>query len=262
MAYRKKFIRRPRRKIMRRRYTKKGVSARIKKYVKNQIHRNIENKDKVFYEANKSIQSSDRPSMTYPLLMTFTQGTADDNRIGNVIRLVQGQIKFAINLLPYDVTTNPNIQPTWVKIWVVKDLKNVGQLSQMDATSFANFFRVNGTTVSFQGNPLDLSLPVNESYFRILYSKVFKLGVSGVYNVSPISGNVNSFQDNSPAAKFITINYGKWCKKQIKFQEGNSYPQNDNMYIVIQTVSADGTSSAGKTQVEWHYTNTCRFEDA
>lgn len=263
MPIRRKFYRRRARKYARKtKTTRRGVSQRVKKYVKAQIHRNIENKDKIFYAVNQPILSSDRATGTWPLIPTFTQGTGDDNRIGNAIRVMQGQIKMAINLLPYDATTNPNILPTWVKLWVVRDLKNVGQLSSMDATSYANFFRTNGTTVSFQGNCLDMTLPVNESYFRVLYTKTFKLGVSGVYNVAPVSGNVNSFTDNSPSAKLITINWGKWCKKQLKFTEGNSYPNNDNLYLVIQSVSADGTTSAGKFQVEFHYTDLCRFEDA
>lgn len=261
--YRKRFLRRPRRKILRRKgLGRKRVSKVVKKYVKSQIHRQIENKERILYAANQSITTSDRATTTWPLLAGWSQGTDNYTRIGNAIKIVKGIFKFTVNLLPYDATNNNLIQPTWVRVMVVKDLKNSGQLTSMDSSAFARIFRGNGTGLGFQGNCLDMTLPVNQDYFRVVYSKIFKLGCSGVYNVSPVSANVNSFQDNSPAAKMMTINYGKWCRKLLKFDDGNTQVINDNLYFVIQPVAADGTATAGKIPIEFHYTNICEYEDA
>lgn len=252
---RRKYIRR--RRIIR----KRKVPKTIKRYIKKEIHRNIENKEKMNYAANQSITCGDAVTMTYPLLMNIVQGTGDDQRVGNQIRTVKGQYKVCVNLKPYDATTNPNAQPTWVKCWVVKDLKNTGQLSTMDSTAFSNFFRINGSTAGFQSNCLDINFEVNKDYFRVLYQKTFRLGVTSAFNAG-IPVNANSYFDNSIMAHHFTINWGKWCKKQLKFNDNTGYAQNDNLYIVFQAVPCDGTSSVGKQLIEFHYANYQHFEDA
>lgn len=245
-----------------RRVSKKPkLASSIRKYVKKEVHRNIENKEKLNFAANQTIITSDATTCTYPLLMNIIQGTQDDNRIGNQIRTVKGVIKLALNLLPYDAITNPNPVPVWVRIWVVRDLRNAGQLSTMDITAYNNFYRGNGSGVSMQGNPLDTVLEVNKDYFRVLYSKVIKLGVTSAFNAG-IPINAGSYFDNSDMGKVLTINWGKWCKKQIKFNETSNYPNNDNLYIVFQPVSVDGTTSGSKRMVELHYANYQHFEDA
>lgn len=265
MAYARKYYRRRARKYLRRpRTTRKGtkVSTRVKRYVKNMIHRQIENKERILYAANTLITSGDRTSTTWPLLAGFSQGTDNYSRIGNAIKIVRGQMKVCINLLPYDATNNNLVQPTWVRVMVVRDLKTAGQQTTMDASAYARIFRGNGTGLGFQGTPLDMTLPVNKDYFRPLYDKVFKLGCAGVYNVAPVSTNVNSFQDNSSATKMLTINFGKWAKKLLKFDDGNTQVINDNLYFVIQPVCMDGTGTTGKIPIEMHYTIVSEFEDA
>lgn len=233
---------------------KPKVSKTIKTYVKKAIHNNIENKEKMNYAGNQSVQTGDALTTTYPLIMNTIQGTSNDTRIGNSIKIVKGQMRLTVNLLPYDTVNNPNANPVWVKIWVVRDLKNSGQLSTMDNTAYLNFFRINNSGLGFQSNPLDTTLEVNNDYFRVLYSKLFKLGSASAFNAG-IPVNANSYFDNSPMCKQIIINWGKWCKKQLKFNDNTGYPTNDNLYFVIQPVNADGTSAFQKRLVEIHYSN-------
>lgn len=240
---------------------KSRVSYRIKKYVKREIHRNIENKEKVNYQANYQIESTNVATTTFPLLMNIVQGTQNDNRIGNSIRTVKGVWKCAVNLLPYSDVTNPSAAPVWVKCWVVRDLKNTGQLTTMDNTSYLNFFRISNSGLGFQSTPLDCTLEVNNDIFRVLYQKTFKLGASSAFNAG-IPINANSYFDNSPMTKLITINWGKWAKKVLKFNDNTGNCTNDNLYFVIQAVYADGSSALNKRLVEMHYTNYQHFEDA
>lgn len=260
----KKFSRQTRRKIFRRRrggLGKKRIPLRFKRYVKRAIHRNMENKCRINYAANQPITTGDSTTMTYPLINAVGQNTSDDTRIGNSIRIVKGIYKGCVNLLPYNATTNPQPLPCWVKIWVVRDLKNAGQLSTMDSAAFGRFFRGNGTALGFQSNVLDTTLEVNKDSFRVLYSKMFKLGNSYSYSGgSPTNGA--SYFDNSPSAKHFSFNWGKWVKKQVKFDDNASYAQNANLYIVYQCIACEGSSSSGKQLVEFHYTNTMEYEDA
>lgn len=255
---RRKIIRRRiiRRRIIRRRAT--GIPSRLKRYVKKELHRNIENKERINYAANQTIITSDVNTCTYPLLIATGQAVTNDARIGNQIKVVKGIWRATFNLKPYNATTNPSLPPVWVKMWVVKDLKNMGQSATMDTTNYGKFFKGNNTSLGFQSNTLDINLSVNPDLFRVLYSKTFKLGMSSVYG----SSSNGSWSDNSPFAKQIVFNYGKWARKQLKFDDSTTYPTNDNLYVVIQPVYADGTSSAAKELIEFHYVNTMTFEDA
>lgn len=263
--YRRRFRRAPlrRRKYVRKARGKKRVSASVKKYVKKQIHRNIENKTRINYEQNKSIVLNGTPaSTTYPLIISTPQGTDAYSRTGNVIRCVKGTWKCCINLLSYNATTNPQAVPCWVKIWVLKDLKNNGQLSQMDTTAYGNLFESNLGSIPLQYGPNDLNFAINKDYFRVITTRTFKLGVTSAFNAG-VPVNAGSYFDNSQMAKQITINWGKYVRKMLKFNDSTTYCQNDNLYFVIQTVPADGSSvGSGNALCEIHYVNTMEFEDA
>lgn len=236
------------------------VSPSIKRYVKKTVHGNLENKEKMNYVANTSLVNGDTSSTTYPMLMNIIQGTGSADRSGNQTRIVKGIFKGCINLLPYSLNTNPNPQPTWVRILLVRDLKISGQASSLGADAYANLFRINNGTVSVQGNPLDMNLEVNKDYFRVLYDKVVKLGSAN--NTSGGYPSTSNFSDNSPMAHRFIINWGKHCKKQLKYNDNSGYPTNENLYLIFISASADGSSSTGKVQTELHYCNYQHFEDA
>lgn len=260
--YAKRFYRRRPRKYIRRRKTiskrRSAVSTRIKRYVKRELHRNLENKERVNYASNQSIITSDATTCTYPLLVATGNSTNEDGRLGNQFKVVKGQLKMCINLKNYDATTNPYPVPVWVKIWIIRDMVTQSQQATLPSGIYNNFFRAGATTYSFGGTPLDIVSETNKEFFRVLSTRTFKLGTSYPGN----NGGANWYSDNSPMCKYLTINWGKWCKKQIKCSDGSSYPTNHNLYIVFQAVNADGTSCSGKTMVEWHYTNLMQFEDA
>lgn len=270
--YARRFYRRRARKYLRKgktggkrsRTMRSTVSARVKKYVKNQIHRNIENKMRYNYSANQPIETGLITQMTWPMIPTgIAQGLGSSDRVGNCIKPVKGVWKCTVNLLPYDVTNNNLPRPVWVKIWVVRDLKNTGQTSTMDSTAFLNFFNGNDSSLPFQSNSLDTILDVNNDNFRVLTTRLFKLGCTSMYNVSPLPSATTSYLDNSPMAKSITIDYTKYLKKQLKYQDNTSgLPLNNNLFFVIQAVTCDGQNSIGQRMIEMHYTNRFYYEDA
>lgn len=262
--YRRRFVRRPRRKIVRRRAAKRtAVSSRIKKYVKRELHRNAENKAKIDYGANNAVLIAQPSSCTRGLIIGASQGNDAQTRSGNQIKITKGILRAVFNLLPYNGTSNPAPLPVWVKLWVVRDLRVSGQLSTMDSTDWGKFLRVGNQAVGFQYNPLDMCMDVNKDLFRVCWSKTFKLGCASGLFTTNVPMNSSSYFDNSPMAKQITINWGKFCKKQLKFDDNNSaLPANDNLYLVIQACGADGTStSTNQALIEYHFTNIQEFED-
>lgn len=260
--YGKKFYRRRPRKYLRRRKTtgkrRTTVSSRIRRYVKKELHRNLENKERCNYAVNSQIISSDVTTSTFPLIIQTTQGTGEENRIGNQFKIVKGQIRFCVNYLPYDATTNPSPMPVWVRIMVLRDLTQTYQSATLPVGTYNGLLRAGATPFTFGGNPLDMCASVNKDFVRVLYDKTVKLGTSYPGN----NGGANWYSDNSPFGRKMTINWGKWARKQIKCSDGASYPNNENLYLVLQPVYADGSNSSGKRLIEWHYSNVMQFEDA
>lgn len=262
MAYGKKTLKR---RTYKRKSMYKGspkVSTTIRKYVKATLHKNIENKVRYNYSSNQPIQTGSSSTMTWPMIPTIDQGQSSGNRIGNIIKPVKGVWKCVINLLPYDVTTNNLHRPVWVKIWIVKDTAYQLQIATMNNNSFANFFNGNGTALSFQNNCLDMVLDNNTDNFKVMKVIQFKLGSASNFSGNYPGGSNDNFSDNSPTAKQITINYTKYIKKALKFQDNTTYTINNNLYFVIQAVPCDGADATSQKLIEMHYTNRFQYEDA
>lgn len=264
MPYGRKMYRRRPRKYLRRgkRVGSKGVSTRIKKYVKRAIHRTVENKTIITYASNQSCASwtSGTAGASVGLLPNMAQGTGENQRIGNQIRITSGIIRGQVNLLPYNATTNPNPAPVWVKMFLYKQLYNDAASATAPVADGNNFFRGNGTVLPFQSNVLDLDLPINDSLYRLCATKTFKIGAASYSTSGPVSSG--GYFDNSPMCKKFSINWGKFCRKNIKFNDGTSYPQNESIYLIVQPVAADGSTTAPYIPCEWHYVSTLKFEDA
>lgn len=264
MPYARRYRRRPRKYLRKAKRTgarRGGVSQRIKKYVKQAIHKQIENKKSMQYAANNAITVGTFSTQCKSLLIGIGQGTGESARVGNQIKIVKGMLNIYYNLLPYDAVYNPNGSPVWVRVWIIRDLVVGKQTTELnDATKI--FAGQNGS-LPFQNNMLDMSLPINNDAYRVLYQTTFKLGTASTLSGSfPTSAN---FSDSSPMSKHLTINWGKWCKKILKFDDNVSpyLPQNENLYLVHQAVNANGVSiTDAQKLVEFHFVNQQFFEDA
>lgn len=253
----RKFSRRPRRVIRRR----PKVSKKIRAYVKKAIHRNIENKEIIVYAANTGLNAASSTTQSIGLIPATTNSTYANNRIGNQIKCVSGIIKGHVNLLPYNATTNPNPAPLWVKIMLVKLLPYQAQQANLGSTYLGGLFRGNAIGLPQQFNMLDMSLPINDDWFRLLGQKTFRLGSTSPSSTGPVSSG--TYFDNSHMSVPFYFNWGKFVKSSLKYEDDqqSNLCQNHNLYLVFCAVNADGTSNV-YTPCEYHYVNTMKFEDA
>jgi len=226
------------------------VSQSVKKYVKNTIHRSIENKQFVSYA-----QTSLNGNQAITLMPTLVQGVGSSQRIGNKVKIVKGNMRLALNLLPYNVNTNPHACPAWVKIWICS--QKTTNSNSFTATS--NFFQINNAAIGFQGQALDMVFPVNDDIITIHTKRQFKLGCGGTSNTFPGS-NVSAF-DNSSYCKYLDIPLGKYYK-QLRFDDtASNLPINTNLWFVIQVVPANGQALSGQ-MANINYALELLYEDA
>lgn len=260
MPYKKSY-RRPRRKIARRRVGKTRVSKTVKRYVKRAIANQSENKYVVTRAVNQPITTA---VGTAPYAVSLLPSLAVSNnrysRQANQIKIKKLSIAGRVNLLPYNVTTNPVACPVAVRIMVVSvtSYKEIGVFSASAAAT--GLFNDATGPAGPSGNILDLISPISDD-FKVYASKTIYLGCTSPTNNFP-STSVGAF-DNSKFSAGFYFDLSKHIKSKIQYNDtsSSSIPQNKNCWILMMPIALDG-SSAGTVLCETHHVINCLFEDS
>nr|WAE42925.1 MAG: capsid protein [Cressdnaviricota sp.] len=244
-------------------YNKKPkVSKTIKNYVKRELHREVENKEYVYYTYNQPIITANAsyPTTEYHLLPVLVNGTGTAQRIGDKIRILRATMSGVISLLPYNIATNPYVGPVMVKMFICSYIPNHEPLV-VNTNANQYFFNAGGSYASFQGDVLDMDLPINKQQWKLHKTKIFTLGVS---SPSTSTATNTNFYDNRNSSVKYRINYTKYCKKQLMYPDAtSSFAQNDMLYCIFQAVYPDGTvSSSASRLAEYSMVNHVYYEDA
>jgi len=237
-------------------------SQAIKRYVKQAIHRNIENKILVSNAANQAIKTASVGTYEpyqFNLYPIVASGAEQGERQGLRIKPMMNKFHMYCNLLPHDATTNP-VSPMMVRMWVVKYKEQSRNAAANTSGVFDSFFEQGNSTLGFQANMLDMILPVNKAKWVVYADKTFKLGVG--QNAGGYSGGTNAL-DNSSFNKQVVFYCGRYWKNNLIYDDSiSSRPGNTNLWLVVQAVPANGASGTTTTGVEIHYSHAFSFEDA
>lgn len=251
--------RKPSRKPSRKFY---GVSKRVKSYVKKAIHSNIENKSKVTYLANQPVLTAETGVVPFSIncIPPVAQGNEQGERVGNVIKPVANWIRGFVNLKPHNELTNPYM-PIKVKMWLCSYKILNRNAATLNAADFDRFFEEGNNTVPFQGNMLDMLLPVNKMDWTVYETRTINLGSTSTSTAFTSAGFV---YDNSRFSVPFSFNVQKHLKTKLTYDDlSSSRPTNRNMYVIVQAVSAEGSSGGSLyTTCEVHYSHHFEFEDA
>lgn len=231
----------------------------LTKQVKQIISRETENKVWFNYGVNNMIPNTITGTPVYQnLIPLLSQGVGKSQRIANEINVKSGYIKGYVNLLPYDATTNNLPIPAYVKIWIISCKQQ--NTTSLGATNIGtNFFDIVNGTVGMQGNMLDMDFSVNRDGWTVYASKTIKLGVGAITSVGPVGTN-GYYEGTSSFSVPFNFNIGKHLKK-VKYDDSASSPTNKNMFIIFQTVPANGASGASQIMAEYHYSTRIEYED-
>lgn len=237
---------------------KKGKKMTFAKRVKAVVSSIAEHKSYAIYGANQQIgtASASVPGSIY-LLPVIAQGVTESTRIGNEIKVASGRVNGYVNILPYNASTNTLSTAVMVKIWLVS-YKTLNS-STFSATNVASdWFETNSSTVGMQGNMLDMVFPVNPDSWTVHSSKTFKIGASSATATGQVG--TGGYYDNSPMNVPFHFNWGKYVKSKLIYNDNTTVCTNKNMWLVFQTVYADGSSSS-VYPCEMHFHSHCTFTD-
>lgn len=200
------------------------------------------------------------------ILPYISQGTADNNRIGDQIRAqnlnVKGYIKLNINEVN-DSTKLPSV----IARMMVVTMKT--RPCFYDATgspaTLATLLKKGGTTVGFTGLLSDIYAPVNRDAFTVHYDKRFYLNQSYVNATGPSPPSTILSQDIRNTIKFFNLNVK--CKNRLlKYDEdvgSGILPSNFGPFLVLGYAYADGSAADTlSTNLGLQFDSTFTYEDA
>jgi len=231
---------------------KRSVSVGVKKYVKKQIHKNIENK-KVQIQSGLSFGSvAEAPDFNpYPMLpqagfWSIPGGVGQGGRIGNQCTIRKLTLSYVLFPKPYDVTTNPNPIPQEVDLYLgyVKSTPSTTP-SNLD---IAQLYQAGSGVAAPSGTLRDLCATVNTDYWTIKKRWRHKIGYS---TNSGTGGNAgNAFYANNDFKYNVVnkIDITKFVPKQLLFNDSNNTVMHRNLFFMHQSLRADNNTT-GATQL-------------
>jgi len=237
--------------------TVKG-SKSMKALIKKTITQMAEKKMYLFSGANLSLFTvAGTAPNAFSLVPSITQGAGQNQRIGNSIKVVGGKIRGHLIVRPYDALINPRIAPVSVKFWLCQYLKSTTtSISSTDAATA--FFDTGAGTAGMTGNVVDLDYFPNTDSWKVHQTKSYRLGLSAGTN-SAASTQVTFF-DNSPAQIAFEFDFGSHLGTCL-FNDTTNDTTNRSLFLVIQPVYADGSTTSGFAPIEMDYACQLTFID-
>lgn len=228
------------------------VSFAVKKYVKSSIHRSVENKYHMSYATNTPMGSGQWSLLLSPQI---NQGTGSAQRTGNQIKVVSAYINFAVTLATYNATTNPYPSPIHFRWFLLSQRQS--NLSPLNTT---NFFEVNNSSTTWQGNYLDQLFRVNPEHYKVHREGFFRLGVTSQSNSFPVTST--TIHDNSKFSICKKLYFNKYMNKIFRYDDTSQQVLNTNCWIVILATQANGLSVLPYIPSYINYAVHINYEDA
>jgi len=252
VAYRKRNYRR-KSSIKKRTYKKKSnVKTSFAKKVKSVISRMAENKMSNF-RGSLNIQAATAtswansviPCTPYTSFLAIDQGTGQGQRIGNSIRVKKLKISGVLRPLPYNVTTNTDPVPLFVKLMFMTRKDSTTVVSPI----VSDLLQYGGASESMGFQLGHIMRPINLDDWTVHTTRTFKLGYSS-YEGTSIDPAAQSFANNDfKLCHFVNVDLTKYCPKVIKFDDNTFLPSTRNVVMYPFVYRADASAPITNAEI-------------
>ena len=231
-------------------------SLAVKRYVKQAIHRQIENKG-VAQSVAKTMSNISNlanftsgnilqltPSVQTNYIYTITQGTGSGNRTGNQVKLRNAVLKFVMYPTSYNVVSNPNPKNLNIMMYIVSGKKSVASNSVADIAAICNstIYKLGSTSSAMLGSLYDAVSYINTDVLQVHHQEVFKLAPSEYYTPNATQANFNNNDYKYNVMRRINIT--KYLPKSFTFDDANNNATSKQVFAIFAPVNADGTAMA------------------
>jgi len=259
-----------RRAVKRRPLRRRKAPVAIKKLVRREIARNVENKDTSKFNLSVPIRSVAHGSFASQVFqlnpsaaaMNINQGTGQGGRVGNVIKLKKLTLKGTIVPQPYSAGSNPTPQPVQVKVWIFYD-KLATPHALLNPYAAGDFFQYGGSVANFQNDLADTWLPVNEDRYKVFATRTMKVGVANSNGTGASADSQfwtnNDFKLNSN----FSFNLLPYAIKTQKYNDNTADPSCRGLYVMfVPSYAGGGPVDNAATVANVAYVINCEYEDA
>lgn len=183
------------------------------------------------------------------------QGVAENQRIGNKIKLTYGSCKL---IMSPRSAANPQI----VRLVCFYDKRS----PTTTPTPFAlgDFFEANAVGgTGFSGGLDDIYNEINRDIYRVFWERTYKIGFAD-YSGSAVGDPAYAYQTNNDFKMFVKKTFGlsKTCVKSLKYNDSATTPAWRGCWIMAFSVAATGSANTNnqqtcncRVQIRWRYTD-------
>lgn len=175
----------------------------------------------------------------------MSQGTNQQQRIGNVINEVKLNLKGFIHSMPAHSSSNVSTYPFEVHVLVYK----TKQGSSGDPDTILN--NTDNTNINIIGNASSTLLPWNRKGFIIKKHKIFRLKANptvGTSTTPNVIGIENPSFNGAQAEFFKRFNFDVSVKNDFTFDDAGTAPVNEWCSVGVYVINGDGATLLGTQQ--------------
>ena len=245
-------------------YPKKYVirkKATFAQKVNQIISRNVENKFTSTLTYNDAVARTDAASAytffnwspgadaTGSKLFNLDNGTYQNQRVGNTIKLKRWIIKGIIQPVITETTTMLNSYVGYVDVYFGKLMKNTAP----PANTLTKLYQNGITATTPTCLSTDMLNPLNRDNYKVYYHKRFKMGAASdndSYSSTPSTASAHPANNDFKLSRTFGFDVCKYILKNrhVKFPDGNiaPAPAPDNADILNLTIWATFTPQTGQ----------------
>lgn len=242
--------------------SKMSFNKRVKMVVSTMAENKVANfrsaLNLVQYRAGVAWLASITPITPTASYLTIAQGSGQSDRTGNSIRVKSLKLTGVIRPTPYDLTTNTDPVPFFVKLFFLtrKDSPTAVYTAGTDVLQYGS------TSESFGTGLVNLNRPINTDEWTVHTTRTYKIGFSN-YGGTSIDNGAQSWANNDfKLMQFVNIDLTKHCVKNIKFDDNTSNASTRNIVMYANIYYADSRAApAVEIPCIFEYAIDMQYED-
>nr|QGF19382.1 hypothetical protein [Antarctic circular DNA molecule] len=259
-----------------RKIARKGrMRTPLRKLVRREIARNVENKSRQNYNLARTLVATNNAQFDLSsgpignivelgpdaFDMQISQGVGQGQRIGNKIKTKKLIFKGTVVPFGYDANFNPTPFPVQGKIIIFYDKQDPTAIPSVQANG--NFFQDGSTSKGLSGDLVDMWSPYNTDRYRVVASKTYKLGYATNEGTGAQPGFQNGANNDFKLNYNFSFNLTKHYPQGVLYNDTSAAPTSRGLFAMFLFAPASGNIANAVTRFAGvQYMQDYVYEDA